>query len=85
MTKRDKDINRLLDARNDANTDFELLVRVLERLGYEVRIRGSHHAFRKPGAPVKPTLAAHGKVAAPYQVRQVRRVILEFETLEPDE
>jgi len=73
VTRRDKDINRTLDGRNDSNTDFELLVRVLERLGYQARVRGSHHAFRKPGVPVKLTLAAHGKTAAPYQVRQVRR------------
>ena len=83
--KRDKDINRILDARNDGNIDFELLVRVLERLGYPVRTRGSHLAFRRLGVPVRLTLASHGKRAAPYQVRQVRRVILESEVLEPDE
>jgi hypothetical protein len=83
--KRDKDINRILDARNDGNIDFELLVRVLERLGYTVRTRGGHLAFRRLGVPVRLTLARTESAPPPYQVRRVRRVILEFEVLEPDE
>lgn len=85
MTRRDKDLNRILDGRYDRSIDFALLVGVLRRLGYEVRPRGSHRAFRKEGVPERLTLAEHGKLAEPYQVRQVRRVILLYEELESDE
>lgn len=85
MTRRDKDLRRILDGRNDSNIDFDLLVTVLKRLGYEERTKGSHHAFRKEGVAERLTLASHTKLAEAYQVRQVRRVILEYELLEPDE
>ena len=85
MTRRDKDLNRILDARYDSNIDFETVVRVLLRLGYTVRVRGSHHSFRKTGVPAAITLVAHGRQASGYQIRQVRRVILAFEVLEPEE
>ena len=85
MTRRDKDLQRILDGRHDANIEFDLLVTVLKRLGYDERTKGSHHAFRKDGVAERLTLTSHTKLAEAYQVRQVRRVILEYEVLEPDE
>ena len=50
----------------------------LERLGFETRIRSSHHMFRKEGVEEKINLQKeHGK-AKPYQVRQVRNIILKY-------
>jgi predicted RNA binding protein YcfA (HicA-like mRNA interferase family) len=50
----------------------------LERLGFEVRVRGSHHLFRKTGVEEKINLQKAGNKAKPYQVRQVRKVILNY-------
>jgi len=45
---------------------------------FEERIRGSHHLFRKQGIEEKINLQRDGNKAKPYQVRQVRNVILKY-------
>ena len=55
---------------------FEDLCRLLEALGFEVRVRGSHHVFRRAGIDELVNLQRDGSDAKPYQVRQVRAVIL---------
>ena len=44
--------------------------------GFAERIRGSHHIFRKDGVRDRLNLQRDGSHAKPYQVRQVRRVVL---------
>ena len=46
------------------------------RLGFEKRVRGSHHLFRKSGVEEKINLQRAGTNAKPYQVKQVRTAIL---------
>ena len=50
----------------------------LRQLGFEERISGSHHIFRKVGVEEKMVLQEDGNKAKPYQVRQVRGVILKY-------
>lgn len=76
MGKYDKFVLRLLSGFADANIDFEELRDLLKRLGFEERIRGSHHLFRKPGVEAKINLQRDGAKAKPYQVRQVRSVLV---------
>ncbi len=78
MTRRDKDLARVLDPASDAGISFEMLVHVLKRLGFDVRVRGSHHVFFKDGVVEIIDLQRRGSMAKPYQVRQVRRVILQY-------
>ena len=85
MTRRDKDLNRILDGRYDRSVDFALLVRVLRRLGFDERIEGSHRIFSHRAAPRALSLQPVDGLAKEYQVRQVRRVILDSNLLEPDE
>ena len=47
-------------------------------MGFEKRIRGSHHLFRKEGVEEKINLQREGGQAKPYQVKQVRTVILKY-------
>jgi predicted RNA binding protein YcfA (HicA-like mRNA interferase family) len=49
---------------------------LLENLGFDKRVRGSHHLFRKAGMEEKINLQREGNNAKPYQVKQVRAVIL---------
>ena len=56
---------------------FEDLCHLLESLGVEKRVKGSHHLFRKSGVAAKINLQRAGTQAKPYQVKQVRAVILE--------
>jgi hypothetical protein len=63
---------------SDANISFDELRRLLRRLGFEERIRGSHHIFRKLGIEEKLNLQRDDGKAKVYQVRQVRAVILKY-------
>ena len=72
----DKTLSRLLSGRSDAAFRFDDLCSLLERLGFEKRVKGSHHVFRKMGVEEMINLQRDGGSAKPYQVRQVRAVIL---------
>ena len=43
-----------------------------------MRINGSHHIFHYEAIPEILNLQPDGYMAKPYQVRQVRRVILKY-------
>jgi len=43
-----------------------------------MRVRSSHHIFRKAGVEEKINLQREGSDAKPYQVRQVRAVLLKY-------
>lgn len=68
----------LLGGRADANIDFDDLRGILLDLGFEERTRGSHHLFRKSGIEERVNLQRDGRNAKPYQVKQVRTVILKY-------
>ncbi len=78
MSKFSKLLALILQGTSDTNIDFDDLRGLLERLGFECRISGSHHVFRKFGLEERPNLQRDGKHAKPYQVRQVRAIILKY-------
>jgi predicted RNA binding protein YcfA (HicA-like mRNA interferase family) len=78
MDKYEEFRQRILQGESDANIDFDDLCRLLARLGFEERIRGSHHIFRKQGVRELVNLQKDGNKAKVYQVRQVRRTILRY-------
>jgi hypothetical protein len=45
MGRAQKTLERLLRGQSDANVDFADLTALLRALGFEERIRGSHHVF----------------------------------------
>jgi predicted RNA binding protein YcfA (HicA-like mRNA interferase family) len=57
---------------------FDDLCSVLQRLGFDKRVKGSHHVFRKSGIEERINLQRDGNTAKPYQVKQVRSVILKY-------
>jgi len=75
MNKHDKLLFQILRGLSGANIGFEELCGLLVHLGFEMRVRGSHHVFRKQGVPEKVNLQRQGSQAKPYQVRQVRVII----------
>lgn len=75
MTKYSKLLSKVLSGRSDSNLDFDDLRRLLQRLGFEERTRGSHHVFVKSGIHDMINLQKEGRLAKPYQVRQVRALI----------
>ena len=78
MAKYDDLLARILRGTSDANIAFNDLRQLLRRLGFEERIRGSHHIFRKAGVEEKINLQREGSKAKVYQVRQVRATILKY-------
>ena len=69
-------IEKILSGRADANFDFDDLCRVLISLGFVERIKGSHHIFVKVGVEEIINIQSRRSQAKPYQVKQVRNVIL---------
>jgi predicted RNA binding protein YcfA (HicA-like mRNA interferase family) len=78
MGKHGKLLWRILRGTSDANIDFGDLCSLLETLGFEERMKGSHHIFRREGVRVLVNLQRDGKKAKPYQVRQVRNVLVKY-------
>lgn len=79
MSQRDKLLVKILLGSADANIPFESLCQLLRSLGFEERIRGSHHIFSKEGiAEILNLQPKQGKAKA-YQVKQVRTVILNYQ------
>ena len=75
MVKYESTLLQILRGASDANISFEDLCGLLRHLGFDERIRGSHHIFTKEGVADILNLQPRGAKAKPYQVRQVRRVI----------
>jgi hypothetical protein len=78
MTRRDKLLDRILRGTADANIPFAELCQLLHRLGFDERVRGNHHIFTKEGVEEILNLQPKGAQAKPYQVKQVRNVILKY-------
>lgn len=84
MTKWDKLLDRILRGTSDANIGFDDLCGLLERLGFARRTRGSHNVFRRADIVERPNLQKSGNNAKPYQVRQVRDIILKYKLRDED-
>lgn len=73
-----KTLRRLLSGTSDATIRFDDLCSLLQNLGFDKRVKGSHHLFRKSGVEERINLQREGNNAKPYQVKQVRAVILKY-------
>ena len=78
MSRHERLVHTILRGRSDANIRFSDLCALLRYLGFEERVRGSHHLFDKDGVVELVNLQNRGGHAKPYQVRQVRRLILRY-------
>ncbi|MEI2690305.1 MAG: type II toxin-antitoxin system HicA family toxin [Anaerolineae bacterium] len=85
MSKYEKLLLQILRGTSDANIAFDDLRWLLQRLDFEERIRGSHHMFRREGIEEKINLQSEGNKAKPYQVRQVRSIIVKYRLGEDEE
>ncbi len=84
MNRQERTRRRILGGGSDASIRFDELRSLLRNLGSDERVRGSHHIFRKAGVAERINLQRDGGQAKPYQVRQVRQVILKY-TMEVDD
>jgi hypothetical protein len=73
---------RVLRGTADANIRFDELRSLLTSLGFLERVKGSHHIFAKPHVAEILNLQPRGSLAKPYQVKQVRAVIVRYKLAE---
>jgi predicted RNA binding protein YcfA (HicA-like mRNA interferase family) len=78
MSRINKILSRILTGRSDANIPFKDLKNLLLHLGFEERIKGSHHIFRRTDIDEKNNIQKDENKAKPYQVRQVRNLLLKY-------
>ena len=79
MGKLEKILDQILRGGGDQNVAFGDLIYLLVSLGFEKRIKGSHHLFSKEGVEEIINIQPAGSKAKPYQVKQVRRIIVEYQ------
>lgn len=78
MGKHEKLLIQVLSGTSDTNISFDGLCGLLKHLGFDERIRASHHIFTKNGVEEILNLQPKESKSKPYQVKQVRNVILKY-------
>jgi predicted RNA binding protein YcfA (HicA-like mRNA interferase family) len=79
VSQQDKLLAKILSGASDTNISFEQLCQLLIRLGFDERIRGSHHIFTKEGVEEILNLQPKQGKAKVYQVKQVREMLLKYQ------
>lgn len=78
MSRAGKAFEKVLSGTADANMQFRDLRGLLKRLGFEERIRGDHYIYTRSGVAEIINLQPRGSEAKPYQVKQVRELIVKY-------
>jgi predicted RNA binding protein YcfA (HicA-like mRNA interferase family) len=78
MSQQDKLLVKILLGTSDNNIPFNSLCKLLNTLGLEERIRGSHHIFSKDGIEEILNIQPNNGKAKAYQVKQVRNIIVKY-------
>lgn len=68
----------ILSGTKDANIKFKDLQNILENLGFACRIKGDHFIYKNSAIPERINIQPQGNKAKPYQVKQVRQIILKY-------
>ena len=74
-----------MSGNSDKNIDFNELCNLLTRLGFDERIKGSHHIFHKEGVEEIINIQPKQSKAKAYPVKQVRNIILRYRLGASDE
>lgn len=78
MSKYDKLFMQIMSGTNDKNVSFGDLQKALTLLGFTVRIKGDHFIYFRDGIDEIINIQPNGSKAKPYQVKQVRNIILKY-------
>lgn len=79
MGQIDKLMIKILCGSQDSNIKFNDLQHILNYIGFDERIKGDHHIYTKNNISEIINLQPIGNRAKPYQVKQVRNIILKYE------
>lgn len=78
MSQYEKLLASILSGTKDSNILFADLQSVLDRLGFQCRIKGDHFIYTKDGIEEIINIQPNGNRTKPYQVKQVRNIILRY-------
>ncbi|MBQ7665955.1 MAG: type II toxin-antitoxin system HicA family toxin [Synergistaceae bacterium] len=79
MTTLPKVFAYVMSGRKDNNITFDELQRLLDSLGFQHRIKGSHHIYWHKDIEEIINIQPDGNKAKAYQVKQVRNIILRYD------
>lgn len=79
MPSVDKILQEIMSGTKDKNIRFSDLQKLLETLGFQCRIKGDHFIYYKNGIDEIINIQPDGNKAKPYQVKQVRNLILKYQ------
>lgn len=79
MSQYEKLLLAILSGSQDKNILFSDLQNILDRLGFQCRIKGDHFIYTMDGVEEIINIQPIGKMAKPYQVKQVRQIILNYQ------
>lgn len=69
----------VMSGTKDKNIRFSDLQKLLDTLGFMCRIKGDHFIYYKDGIDEIINIQPDGNKAKPYQVKQVRGIILKYQ------
>ena len=75
-------LSRVLRGSSDTSIRFSEMRALLSRLGFAERIKGSHHIFTREDVDEILNLQPRNSLAKPYQVKQVRKVLVRYNLAE---
>ena len=78
MSQYEKLLLSIMSGTKDKSILFVDLCAVLDRLGFQRRIKGDHFIYTKDGVEEIINIQPIGNKAKPYQVKQVRNIILKY-------
>jgi hypothetical protein len=82
MSRHELVLRRILSGTADSNIAFRDLCSLLSAVGFDLRKKGGHHIFHMEGVAEILNLQPKGSKAKPYQVKQVRGVIVRYRLAE---
>jgi virulence-associated protein VapD len=78
MNQYEKLLLSVLRGNQDNNISFSDLRKLIINLGFYERIKGDHYIYTKKGIDEILNLQPRMGMAKPYQVKQIRNVILKY-------
>jgi hypothetical protein len=84
MSKFEKLVQKILSGQSDKNIEFNELRKLMLSLNFHERIKGSHHIYYKEGIEEIINLQPDHHNGKPYQVKQVRELIIKYKLISLD-
>jgi predicted RNA binding protein YcfA (HicA-like mRNA interferase family) len=78
MSKYEKVLFQVIRGVSDQNISFKDLCGLLDHLGFNKRIKGSHHIYFREDIEEIINLQPKDSKAKSYQVKQVRNIIIRY-------